>query len=261
MTVPWEGKTKTMRDKLFDVLILGPGVLEKADKSMQDGSDVATLLRIDALKGLLDHFNMLGAWQTELVSTLPENNDSSGNAIPTTQDPEWFVDRGFDVGTWMSFYWMARLTTCATIRVLSQHLPQEHAINTFNHDEFDPHTYAIYIVKGLRQFFTAEASILSFQATALQLGIVLSFLAAFYPKEPNERELIRNMLSDAAQSGPYGPLIFGFLKQMHTQTVQDLDGGHAGRVAAEGWAAERVKGQTWYRVLQTQPRPWKQATS
>lgn len=237
--------------------MLEPGILEKADIAMQDHSDVAEVLQLDAMKCLLDHFNTLGGWYTDLLSQLQDqvNGSDSPDSTPRPlKDPEWFMDQGFDIATWMITYWTGRLATCATIRVLSQKRPIEHAINTFNRDEYDPHIYAINIVKSMRNFFSPEAGILAFQASALQLGIVLAFFAAFYPTEPSERELIRTMLASAAQSGPYGPLILGFLKQMHAQTVQDLDGKQKSITGSTEWAKERTKGQIWYRVEQSNQR-------
>lgn len=73
----------------------------------------------------------------------------------------------------------------------------------------------------------------------------MSYYASFHREEPKEREYLQGMLYNAVKSGPYGPLIGGFLTQMLDQAIAASNTKRKPSMDRPGFEGERAKCSTW----------------
>ena len=247
-TIPWLELPKTGRDVVFDIFLQLPGAIEQSDIAIASGSSE---LCLEAVNGLVRILSLLQTWKAQLSSTLWREAPGNPFADAETwimEQPAYYLNHGMDVAHWIMMYWTACLHICTSIKLLSKHLPVEQRLNFSANRNFDPDTYAGDITRCIPYFWHPDAGLIGFQNVALPMGSILAYYAAFHREEPAEKERVRKMMFDASRSGPYGPLVGGFLRQMHDQSFERGSGVRTPSTERAGYEGFRSKSKSWYRV-------------
>lgn len=123
-SVPWTYTPKTDRDRIFDILLIVPGVVEASDGAIRSRSSSS---RLQAMNSLLQIHTLLDTWRHDFTAQLW--SEVPGSEISSAEDwvaehPEYYMEHGLDVGSWFMLYWTTSMQVCTSLRVLSSLMPE-----------------------------------------------------------------------------------------------------------------------------------------
>ena len=165
MMVPWSKSAKTDKDKLVDVFVHLPGLLEDLDHLKQSPTEqlyqqfMSDYTRID--------LELIAWFQNQAPVEHLDILQARGYTNPTAED--------LAVAQIMSLFWtMSILAHSAMLLAVPldpfssppSHLPQH----------TDPRQYCIFIADIVEVFFQSEAGIFGLQAVPFPVGIALEYL-------------------------------------------------------------------------------------
>lgn len=238
---PWIGKDKTIRDKLYDIVVATPELLERSDKANLPGNDA---LRLPLIQDILLVHRKMQAWMAEARMVL-RIDDTGLRVTPFfMDDSEYLMTHGMDVASAAMWYWSISVLLNVTLRVLSAGVPRHHRIDTTLDDVFNPRGHAMNIVKCMHHFLNADAGLIGFQNSTFPLGSAMMYFAMDYEVETAERQTIRRHLWGASSVKPYGPMMGAFLQQLQEENLKKWNAKKGGNGAE--YHVQRQRAKVWF---------------
>lgn len=242
MQQPWLCHEKDVRDKLFDIVIALPGLLERSDTANLPGNEA---LRIPLLQDCLLMHQQLVSWLEGARDKLSNDTDIGINPF-FMDDADYLMTHGMDIASAAMTYWAISVLLCGTVRVLNIGVPPSHRVNTFNGDALDPRTHATNIVRCMHHFLAAEAGLIGFQNVSFPLGTALLYFAAFNETKTPERDTIVRQLWGPDSVKPYGAMMGAFLTQLQDESSKRWRYKAKIPASVTGYNADRQRSQVWF---------------
>jgi hypothetical protein len=211
-TLPWMNKEKTVKERLYDILMPLPGLLEVVEKLDETCSyEAHHQLRSDLLKYYIE----LQTWEESLRLQLA--SDATSYSDSEEFNSKSFDAFGMDVAHSLTTCWAVFIVLCDTLIDLEATQPDiDTAISSTNRmmEILDPEVYIRRITSCLDYFFQPEVGFGGFQIACLPIGTLLAHYARPASHSTEELHKLIGRLCDASRSGVLGPIIGDFLKQL-----------------------------------------------
>jgi len=213
-SIPGMGEEKVLKERLHDVLMPIPGLLERFDSTEESSHEE----RQCVLQELVLAYQRLRNWKAEL--------DIQLFGIDGYSSPESLLRFGISAVDSVLLYWSVCVVLYTTIKTMQARHPFNSACH-FKDDVFispDPDANWRNILKFIRYFIRPEAGLAGFTNVLTPVGILCRFCA---PSDKRcKEELLKeiNTLLDVNISGQLGQVMGGLLLRM-SKYIDTLQAG------------------------------------
>lgn len=232
-TVPWMKHSKTLRDELFDLVVMLPDILQQQEAlyiAMSDATDdVAVNEVITDGTHVLEQCTSLGKrlriWEQKIISlardTRMEEDDKELTLFEVSKD------HGFAFFHLVTIFWTACLLNYASTWLTYQRIycVARDATNTrTDHLStieipcwMNPEPYASHISHQSSHFFSEQAGLWGSSAASLPIGAALHYYAATGGLKSPESSMLKSALGGSPKAG----MVSGFLRSMAASAAPD----------------------------------------
>lgn len=232
-TVPWTRHPKTLRDELFDLVVMLPDSLQQQEalyEAMSNATGDAAVNKviidgIHVLKQCMSLGTKLRIWEQKTISLARdarmEESDRDLTLFKVSKD------HGFAFFYLVTIFWTACLLNYGSTWLTYQRIScvARNAINPPTDDLstieipcwMNPEPYAAYISKISSHFFSEQAGLWGSSAASLPLGAALHYYAATGSLQSPECSMLKSALGSSAKAG----MVSGFLRSMAASAAPD----------------------------------------
>lgn len=250
MSAPWKDTTKSPLDRLTDILIQVPGLLEELD-TLRTRPVAGRNPR--AWKNLLDKCTRIEkaliAWRVPMGDELRTYDYTHSDPLPAPQ-----VDRDFAVLHMSCLYWSCSILLYTTIHMATNEADQNPFFACFStipfssqgcpnyHNERNPTLHAHRIIHAIPLSHGPYAGGYGALCSTFPLGMALRYLivAHFFPHEGDSQGAQKEFLHEAVSQPfmkAYTARFIGHLHKVDTpaQSLKDMTGWHGAELRMRRW--------------------------
>jgi hypothetical protein len=244
MEIPFSGKTKDLRQELFDVMAKLPDILFQFDeaKAFRGNPSEQDALRFQFFQACKEFDNAIQAWLVIMrVHAKPELIEQVSSGIPESFD---FENLAF--AQTMTLYWTMCCVFYGTVHFAFAHFQVSRP--AYGHEpRFEASQYAANIARSVKFFFSPDAGVGSAHTFSFPMGMALNYLSSVNAEETPEYRLI----TAAFSQGLSGYLVMKFLLSLQKDDkaqVGEEDDGDDGEVIVKKtkYSCVRQKAREWY---------------